>query len=109
MRLKYYFYEDSRRAESRFKSSRAHHRKQNAIRTIMKQLLLAGLVGAVLLAGCASRYVIALKDGQRIVAVGKPQLEGFNFVYTDLSGRTNSLPSSRVRAIVSVSSAPPAK
>jgi hypothetical protein len=75
----------------------------------MKQLLLAVLLGAALLAGCASRYVITLKDGHRVVAAGKPQLEGFNFVYTDPSGQTNSIPSSRVRAIFPASSQPPAK
>ena len=75
----------------------------------MKQLLLPLLLGAALLSGCASRYVIALKDGHRVVAAGKPRLVGFNFVYTDLNGRTNSIPSTRVRAIAPASSKTTAK
>ena len=75
----------------------------------MKQLLPAMLLVTALLAGCSSHYVVALKNGQRIVAAAKPRLEGFNFIFTDLSGRTNSVPSSQVRAIVPVSSQTPAK
>jgi len=77
----------------------------------MKQLLLGMLLGSALLTGCASRYVITLNNGYRIVTAGKPTLDKENlaFVYTDLSGRTNSIPSVRVRAIVPASSQPPAK
>jgi uncharacterized protein YcfL len=75
----------------------------------MKQLFPAILLGAALLTGCASQYVIALKNGQRIVAANKPRLEGFNFVFMDMSGRTNSIPSSSVRAVVPASSQTPAK
>jgi hypothetical protein len=70
----------------------------------MKQWLLAMLSGAALLTGCASRYVVTLNNGQRIVAVKKPRLEGFSFVFTDLNDRTNSIPSTRVRAIAPTSS-----
>jgi hypothetical protein len=75
----------------------------------MKHLFLLMLLGMALVTGCASRYVITLKTGDRVVAAGKPRLEGFNFVFTDLSGRTNSIPSTRVRAIVPASSQTPAK
>jgi len=75
----------------------------------MKQLLLSLLLGAALLTVCASRYVITLKNGNHVLAAGKPRLEGFNFVYTDLSGRTNSIPSTHVRAIAPASSQTPAK
>jgi len=75
----------------------------------MKQLLPAMLLCAALLTGCASHYIVALKNGQRIVAAGKPRLEGFDFVFTDLNGRTNSIPSSSVRAVVPASSQTPAK
>jgi uncharacterized protein YcfL len=70
----------------------------------MKQWLLAMLSGAALLTGCASQYVVTLNNGQCIVAVKKPRLEGFNFVFADLNGQTNSIPSTRVRAIVPASS-----
>jgi len=75
----------------------------------MKRLLLALLTGVALLAGCASHYVVTLNDGNRIMAVEKPQLEGFNFVFANLNGQTNSIPSTRVRAIVPASSPTPAK
>jgi len=75
----------------------------------MKQLFLAMLLGVALLTGCASRYVITLKNGNHVVAAGKPRLEGFNFIYTDLSSRTNSIPSTRVRAIAPASSQTPSK
>jgi hypothetical protein len=69
----------------------------------MKQVIFL-LPLALLLAGCASQYVVTLNDGHRIVAAQKPQLEGFNFVFTDLNGRTNSIPSVYVRAIAPASS-----
>jgi hypothetical protein len=75
----------------------------------MKKMLLAMLSGVALLTGCASQYVVTLNNGQRITAAEKPHLEGFNFVFTGLNGRTNSIPSTRVRAIVPASSQPPAK
>jgi hypothetical protein len=43
------------------------------------------------------------------MAAEKPHLEGFNFVFTDLNGRTNFIPSTRVRAIVPASIQTPSK
>ncbi len=74
----------------------------------MKSWLLAILLGATLLTGCASRYVITLTNGRQVVAAAKPRLDGFNFVFTDPAGRTNSIPSTEVRAIAPASSQPPA-
>ena len=70
------------------------------------------ILGAALLTGCASsHYVITLTSGYRIVAASKPKLdtEHLAFVYKDLNGRSNSIPSVRVRAIVPASSQSPAK
>ncbi len=68
------------------------------------------LLGAALLTGCASRhYVVTLNNGRQLTAAGKPHLEGFNFVFTDLNGRTNSIPSVHVRAIEPDSAPPPAR
>ena len=75
----------------------------------MKQLLLAMLLGVALFTGCASHYVVTLNNGRLIMAAEKPHLEGFNFIFTDLNGRTNSIPSTRVRAIAPASSQKPAK
>ena len=70
------------------------------------------MLGAALLTGCASsHYVITLTNGNRIVAAGKPKLdaEHLAFVFKDLNGQSNSIPSVRVRAIAPASSQPPAK
>ena len=78
----------------------------------MKQLILGMILGAALLTGCASsHYVITLTNGYRIVAAGKPKLdtEHLAFVFKDLNGQPNSIPSVRVRAIAPSSSQPPAK
>jgi major membrane immunogen (membrane-anchored lipoprotein) len=78
----------------------------------MKQLILGMMLGAALLTGCASsHYVITLTNGYRIVAAGKPKLdtEHLAFVFTDLNGRSNSIPSVRVRAIAPASNQPSAK
>jgi hypothetical protein len=81
------------------------------IKSVMKQLILGMMLGAALLTRCASHYVITLTNGYRIVAAGKPKLdtEHLAFVYKDLNGQTNSVPSVSVRAIVPASSQPPAK
>jgi len=57
----------------------------------------------------ADRQSFAMRN--RIVAAGKPKLdtEHLAFVFKDLNGRTNSIPSVRVRAIALASSQPPAK
>jgi uncharacterized lipoprotein YajG len=76
----------------------------------MKQLFPLLLLIPMLFAGCASHhYVVTLTNGHRVMAAEKPHLEGFNFVFTDLDGRTNSIPSTRVRAIAPASSQKPAK
>ena len=74
----------------------------------MKQMIFLSLL-ALLLTGCASHYVVTLTNGYRLVAADKPHLEGFNFVFTDLKGRTNSIPSTRVRAVTPVSGQGPSK
>jgi len=53
------------------------------------------------LAGCATRqhHIVLLTNGRQVVAEEKPHLEGFNFVFLDLMGRTNSVPSEYIRAV----------
>jgi hypothetical protein len=96
---------------TRFKSSRAHHENQIAFREESpKPLFAAVFLSGELLAGCASHQcVVALDNGHRVIATEKPHLEGFNFAFTGLDGRTNSIPSLQVRAIVPASSQPPAR
>jgi len=76
----------------------------------VKRSFLAILSTLALLTGCATRhYIVTLNNGYHIMAAEKPHLEGFNFVFTDLDGRTNDIPSTRVRAIVPASSQTAAK
>lgn len=67
----------------------------------MKHFLAALLLVPVFLAGCATqqRYIVLLTNGRQVVAAEKPHLEGFNFVFLDLQGRTNSVPSEYIRAV----------
>ncbi|HEY5234409.1 MAG TPA: hypothetical protein VIK35_12835 [Verrucomicrobiae bacterium] len=67
----------------------------------MKHFLAALLLVTAFLAGCATRqhYIVLLTNGRQVVAAQKPHLEGFNFVFLDLMGRTNSVPSEYIRAV----------
>jgi hypothetical protein len=66
----------------------------------MKHLLCALLLAPVFLAGCAAQhYIVFLNNGRHVIAAQKPHLEGFNFVFIDLLGRTNSVPSEYIRAV----------
>ena len=58
------------------------------------------LLLSLLLAGCASQYLVALKNGKGVIAAGKPNLVGFNYVFVGVDGRTNSIPATFVRAVV---------
>jgi hypothetical protein len=66
----------------------------------MKYFLFTLLLGAIFFTGCASQYIVVLTNGRHVVAQKKPHLEGFNFVFLDLNGRTNSIPSEYVRAVM---------
>jgi hypothetical protein len=67
----------------------------------MKFFLPAMPLVLVLLAGCAAQqhYIVLLTNGRQVIAAQKPHLEGFNFVFLDLQGRTNSVPSEYIRAV----------
>lgn len=74
----------------------------------MKRLPLGLLLGLTL-TGCVSNYVVTLDTGRRITTAGKPHLDGFNYVFTDLNGRTNSIASGHVRSIKPAPKNPPAQ
>jgi len=67
----------------------------------MIHFLAALLLVPVFLAGCATQqhYIVLLTNGRQVVAAQKPHLEGFNFVFLDLQGRTNSVPSEYIRQV----------
>ena len=63
-------------------------------------LLLASLLAAILVTGCASRhYTITLNNGNRITASGKPRLENGSYVFKDTKGQVQYVPSGRVREV----------
>lgn len=63
-------------------------------------LLLASLLAAILVAGCASRhYTITLNNGNRITTQGKPRLDHGNYIFKDTKGQLQSVASGRVREV----------
>jgi hypothetical protein len=76
-------------------------------------LFVALALASMLMAGCATPYVVVLTNGLRYTTPNKPALEQvggrFNFVFVDSMGRTNSIPSGYVRAVVPASQIKPAQ
>jgi hypothetical protein len=64
----------------------------------MKQLLLL-LVGATLLVGCRSSYVITLNNRTQIRSASKPELRGGAYVYKDARGQEQFIQAGRVAEI----------
>ena len=68
--------------------------------SIKKNIFLL-VMTACLSAGCASPYKITMTNGAVITSKGKPKLDKSNNTYNfvDTMGRTNSIPSFRIRQI----------
>ena len=73
--------------------------RMKANQTTMKPILLVGLLGATLLAGCTRHYTITLTNGNRITTLGKPRLEGAAYVFKDVKGQPGAISAGRVREI----------
>ena len=63
------------------------------IRAIAPLTLLAGLVG---LCGCVHQYLMTMKDGDRVLSLTKPKLQGTNYYFTDFTGAPAVVSRSRV-------------
>ena len=65
-----------------------------------KNLLVLAMT-ACLCAGCASTYKVTMTNGAVMTSKGKPKLDKSNNTYNfvDTMGRTNSIPSFRIRQI----------
>ena len=75
--------------------------------TFYRRGLIASLaVAALIVTGCAHRYVITLTNGNQIAAKSKPQLKnGEAYVYKDLQGKVATVPAGKVREIAPASMA----
>jgi hypothetical protein len=65
----------------------------------------AGLLGLVLLAGCAHNYVVTLNSGIRLNTTSKPRLEQGKYHFKNAAGRETVVPAGRVREIAPASMA----
>jgi len=66
-------------------------------------VLLLSLAG---LCGCAHEYLLKLDNGDQILSVSKPQLQGASYHFTDQMGGKHIIPQSRVAKIRAVSVVP---
>ena len=65
----------------------------------MKPHFTLALFAALLVAGCARHYTITLNSGSRISTLGKPRLQGGNYVFKDAKGQPGSVPAGRVQEV----------
>ena len=65
----------------------------------MKKNLRWILPVVLLIAGCRTRYEITLNNSNTMTSLGKPKLVDGSYVFKDINGQSNSIPSSRVRLI----------
>jgi hypothetical protein len=70
---------------------------------IKRGLALTLLVNLAVLCGCAHEYLLKLNNGDQIIAVSKPKLQGTNYHWTDDSGMEHMIRQSRVVKIESIS------
>jgi hypothetical protein len=68
----------------------------------MKYILLA-LVGASLVTGCSSGYVLTLNNGSQIRSTNKPVLKQGAYVYKDAKGKDVFIPAGRVAEVAPAS------
>lgn len=69
----------------------------------MKKLISILCLGALLVTGCASHYVITMTNGVRVTTKGKPKLQEGKYVFKDLEGKPGYVPAGRVREIAPAS------
>jgi Prokaryotic membrane lipoprotein lipid attachment site len=66
---------------------------------VMKKPAVLLLVAALVLSGCASSYVIKLRNGNEVVCPSKPKLEGNFYHIKDAKGGDHYIPTGRVMEI----------
>ena len=63
---------------------------------IQIKLALLLLVSPAILCGCAHQYLIKLTNGDQILAVSRPKLQGTNYHFTGEMGGKHIIPENRV-------------
>ena len=71
-------------------------RVRMSAKRIKVNLALTLLVSLAALCGCAHRYLMKLSNGDHIISVSKPKLEGTNYHFRDDLGQECVIPRSRV-------------
>jgi hypothetical protein len=71
----------------------------------MKRILSVLLLVAAVCAGCATRYSLVLNNGEVLTSHGKPTFDAQQgrYFYKDVSGKTASVPASKVREVAPAS------
>jgi len=72
-------------------------------------MVLTLLISLAALCGCAHRYLMKLSNGDQIISVSKPKLEGTNYHFRDEAGQECVMPRSRVVRIETGAVAPEEK
>jgi hypothetical protein len=70
---------------------------------IKRKLALTLLVSLAVLCGCAHQYLMKLSNGDQIISLSKPKLQGTSYHFTDGEGVECVIPQGRVAKIETVS------
>ena len=70
---------------------------------IQRKLALTLLVALAVLCGCAHQYLMKLRDGDQIISLNKPKLQGINYYFTNETGQADMIPQGHVVKIRAVS------
>ena len=70
---------------------------------IKRELALTLLVSLAVLCGCAHQYLMKFSNGDQVISLSKPKLQGTNYLFTSGEGVPYVIPRSRVVKIESVS------
>jgi hypothetical protein len=74
-----------------------------SLKPLLNKLGFAVLVSLVGFCGCVHEYLMKLSDGDHIISLSKPKLQGTNYLFTDEKGTGYKIPRSRVVKIQAVS------
>ena len=69
----------------------------------LDKLIFTLLISLVGFCGCVHEYLMKLSDGDQIISLSKPKLQGTNYLFTDDKGTGYVIPRSRVVRIQAVS------